>query len=77
MNTQTSPEKVTLTYRQIQVLSLMGQGYTNAEIAKILNITRHTVKAHACAIYEILGTASRVQAVVKALRLHLVNLQDL
>ena len=34
-----------LTARELQVLHLISAGYSNSQIAKILNITLHTVKA--------------------------------
>jgi DNA-binding NarL/FixJ family response regulator len=77
MNTQILPEEVSLTSRQREVLLFIGRGYTNEEIAKLLNITRHTVKAHLCAVYEVLGTASRVHAVIKAIQLGILNIEDL
>ena len=66
-----------LTARQYEVLLLIAKGYTNAEIAKILVVTKHTVKAHICAIFEVLGTSSRVQTVIKSLKLGIINVDEL
>ena len=41
-----------LTERELNVLSYLVKGLTNEEIAKILHISVHTVKAHLEAIYE-------------------------
>lgn len=58
-----------LTLRQIEVLRLLGEGYTNKEIARELEITERTAKAHVRAIFVALGAENRTQAVVNAQRL--------
>lgn len=55
-----------LTTRELQVLRLITLGYSNSQIAKILNITLHTVKAHVQAILYKLQVKNRVQAAVIA-----------
>lgn len=57
-----------LTLRQIEALRLLGEGYTNKEIAQALEITERTAKAHVAAIFEVLGAENRTQAVVAAQR---------
>ena len=57
-----------LTLRQLEVLRLLGEGYTNKEIAKALEITERTAKAHVAAIFEALGADNRTQAVLAAQR---------
>ena len=59
----------TLTLRQLEVLRLLGEGYSNKEIAQALEITERTAKAHVAAIFEALGVENRTQAVVAAQRL--------
>jgi two-component system, NarL family, nitrate/nitrite response regulator NarL len=58
-----------LTLRQLEVLRLLGEGYTNKEIARALDITERTAKAHVAAIFEALGADNRTQAVVAGQRL--------
>jgi len=58
-----------LTLRQLEVLRLLGEGYTNKEIARALEISERTAKAHVAAIFEALGADNRTQAVVEAQRL--------
>jgi DNA-binding NarL/FixJ family response regulator len=53
-----------LTPRQHKVLSLLEQGMPNQLIARELDITEITVKAHVSAILRKLGVDNRVQAVV-------------
>lgn len=57
-----------LTLRQFEVLRLLGEGYTNKEISKALEITVRTAKAHVAAIFEVLGAENRTQAVLAAQR---------
>jgi DNA-binding NarL/FixJ family response regulator len=58
----------TLTLRQLEVLRLLGEGYTNREIAQTLQIAEGTAKAHIAAIFEALEADNRTQAVVAAQR---------
>lgn len=58
-----------LTLRQVEVLRLLGEGYSNKEIANGLDITERTAKAHVSAIFEALGVDNRTQAVLAAQRL--------
>ena len=69
-------KKNLLTTRQLEVLKLVAKGLTNDEIAEKMFITKHTVKAHICAIFEVLEVTSRVQAVTKGLKLCLLNPED-
>jgi DNA-binding NarL/FixJ family response regulator len=57
-----------LTLRQLEVLRLLGEGYTNRQIANALEITERTAKAHVAAIFEALEAENRTQAVVSAQR---------
>lgn len=49
-----------LTPRERQVADLIAQGYTNAQIAADLSITRETVKTHVSNILSKLGLTSRL-----------------
>ena len=55
-----------LTSREFQVLKLMSMGHSNIQIAKILNISLHTVKAHVQTILFKFKAKNRVQAAVIA-----------
>ncbi|MBE7703582.1 MAG: response regulator transcription factor [Cyanobacteria bacterium SIG28] len=63
-----------LTEREKNILYLLVEGFTNKEIAEKLFISVHTVKAHLEAIYEKLGVNNRVQTVIKAVKLGLVEI---
>lgn len=50
-----------LTERQREVAALVGKGASNKQIARQLDITDRTVKAHLSVIFEKLGISDRVQ----------------
>lgn len=56
------PDLLALTARQREILELVAQGLTNAEIARRLFLTEGTVKQHLRAAYKALGVGSRMQA---------------
>jgi LuxR family maltose regulon positive regulatory protein len=55
-----------LSERELQVLSLMGEGYTNREIAEELVIGISTVKTHINRIFSKMDVTNRTQAVIMA-----------
>ncbi|HEX5782393.1 MAG TPA: response regulator transcription factor, partial [Solirubrobacteraceae bacterium] len=57
-----------LTQRQTEVLALVAEGCTDAEIADRLFISRRTAEHHVAAILSKLGLRSRAEAVAHALR---------
>ncbi len=62
-----------LTDREREVLVVMIEGMSNAEIAESLTISRSTVKFHVSSILSKLGVSSRAEAVSLALQRHLVS----
>lgn len=61
-----------LTEREYEVLKLVVEGQSNAEIADTLTISEHTAKAHVCNIIQKLVVDDRTQAAVKAIKEGLV-----
>ena len=57
-----------LTEREIDVLRLLAQGLTNANIAARLYLSEGTVRNHVSAILSKLGVSDRTQAAVIAIR---------
>ena len=64
---------VELTKQELCILELVAQGLINKEIAQKLNISTATTKAHLESIYKKLNANNRVQAVVKAITLQLID----
>jgi DNA-binding CsgD family transcriptional regulator/tetratricopeptide (TPR) repeat protein len=67
----TSANIAGLTARQVEVLALIAQGLSNAEIAARLTLSPKTVDHHVSALLDKLGVASRGQAAAVAHRLNL------
>lgn len=57
-----------LTLRQLEVISMLGRGCSNKEIARALDVAERTVKAHVSAVFEALNVKNRTQAVLVAQR---------
>jgi DNA-binding NarL/FixJ family response regulator len=57
-----------LTLRQLEVISMLGRGFSNKEIARALDVAERTVKAHVSAVFEALNVRNRTQAVLVAQR---------
>ncbi len=61
-----------LTRRELEVLKLVTEGFTNSEIAQRLSLSPHTVKSHVNHIFSKLDVSDRTQAAVQAVRLKLI-----
>ena len=67
------PSAVRLTARELEVLKLLCEGLPNKLISRTLHISAGTVKSHIGSILRALGVSSRLQAVVRARQLGLLN----
>ncbi len=67
------PPKDPLTERELDILRLISQGYSNPEIAQRLHLARGTVRNYVSTILGKLGVSDRTQAAVEALRRGLVD----
>ncbi len=65
-----------LTPRELEVLTLMGHGLSNAELADELTLSEATVKTHVAHVFGKLGLRDRAQAVVLAYETGLVSPGD-
>ena len=71
--TETRVNPAGLTSRQMDVLRLLGEGRTNAEIASELVISVRTVDSHVAAVLDKLGAASRREAAARAAELGVLD----
>ncbi len=62
-----------LTPRECDVLELIARGYSYAEIARLQDITKHTVQSHIKNLYSKLAVHSRGEAVFEASRMGLLD----
>ncbi|MGC5412617.1 response regulator transcription factor, partial [Streptomyces sp. DT225] len=67
------PRIAGLTGRELEILTVIGQGWTNSEISERLHLAESTVKTHVSRILAKTGTRDRVQAVILAYDTHLVS----
>ncbi|MFE0737800.1 response regulator [Streptomyces sp. NPDC058855] len=67
------PRLAALTEREREILTVVGQGWTNTEIAERLHLAESTVKTHVSRILAKTGARDRVQAVILAYDTHLVT----
>ncbi len=65
-NTTPTPGIEQLTDRELEILRLLAEGLSNAEIADRLYLSETTIKTHVSAVLRKLGVRDRVQAVIAA-----------
>ena len=71
-----SPGVDSLTEREIAVLKLVAQGFSNRDIAHELTVSEATVRTHVSHVLAKLELSSRTQAALYALRKGLVTLRE-
>lgn len=62
-----------ISHRELEVLQLVAEGFSNKEIAGKLFVSINTVKTHLSKLYEKLEVSRRTQAVEKAKSLKLIK----
>lgn len=73
LQTAHPPGDALLSPREIEVLGLMREGFTNNDIGRLLGISTRTAKAHVAAVIEKLQVIDRTQAVARAFDLGLLR----
>ena len=63
-----------LTVREIEILRLIAKGLSNNEAARVLGLSRATVRTHLEHIYQKLEVTNRVEAVTEGLRKGLIEM---
>ena len=69
---ETELQKLNLSTREYEVLQLLAQGYSNAEIAERLFLSLSTIKTHVSNLFVKMDAKSRTQAIEKAKRLNII-----
>ena len=57
-----NPDEAGLTRRELEILQIVSEGYSNAELAKMLWVTEQTVKFHLSNVYRKLNVSNRTEA---------------
>lgn len=65
-------DQLGLSKRELEILGLLAQGFSNQEMAEKLFLSLSTVKTHNQNIFEKLDVKRRIQAVEKAKRLNII-----
>lgn len=68
-----TPAKQALSTREREVLKLVGQGMTNAEVGRALHISEATVKVHLARSLDKFGVSDRTAAVTTAISMGLLG----
>jgi DNA-binding CsgD family transcriptional regulator len=61
-----------LTPRELEVLELLAQGFSNREIGDVLSISSHTAKFHVQGLLDKLDATTRTEAAVRAARMLII-----
>jgi DNA-binding NarL/FixJ family response regulator len=65
-----------LSEREIEIINLMAKGFANKQIAGHLNVSEQTIKNHITSILSKLDANARTEAVVKAIKRGLININQ-
>ena len=71
--TEAHQSDLILSVRQAEVLTLLSEGHSNKEIRHRLGIAERTVRSHLTELFGLLGADSRIQALIRARELGLIE----
>lgn len=63
-----------LTDRELEILQIIAKGLSNNEAAKVLGLSKATIRTHLEHIYEKLDVTNRVEAVMEGIRQGIINI---
>ena len=66
-------EKLGISKREHEVLTLLGRGMSNQEIADTLFVSQNTIKTHTSRLFEKLDVRNRTHAIIKAKALRIIT----
>ena len=66
-------EPVLLSEREVEIITLIAEGYTNTQIAELLHLSPHTINTHRKNIMGKLGTKNTAGIVMYAVKTNLVS----
>ena len=66
-------EQVTLTAREMEVITLVARGLSNGEIAQVLEVSKNTVPIHIKNIYRKFGTNRRTETIYRARQIGVIK----
>ncbi|MFB0498467.1 NarL family two-component system response regulator LiaR [Mucilaginibacter sp. OAE612] len=69
---QTELDKLGLSKRELEVLQLMAEGFSNQEISERLFVSLNTIKTHSAKVFEKMEVKRRTQAVEMGKRLSII-----
>jgi len=71
-NVQRIEEEYALSQRELEILKLIAQGYSNKEIGNTLFISSHTIRNHIANLFMKLNCHTRMRAVIEARKRNLI-----
>ena len=74
---ENSHDVVPLSHQQMRVLKYISSGYANKEIAKKMVISIRTVEMHTFRLYKRLNVKSRTQAILAAVQMGIIELEEI
>jgi len=67
-------DTTTLTKRELEILQIIAKGLSNNEAAKVLGLSKATIRTHLEHIYEKLDVTNRLEAVTEGIREGIITL---
>jgi DNA-binding NarL/FixJ family response regulator len=67
-------ETASLTKRELEILQIIAKGLSNNEAAKVLGLSKATIRTHLEHIYEKLQVSNRLEAVTEGIREGIISL---